>query len=27
VDVLGGFIVTLSSARRDMTIERFEPVA
>jgi hypothetical protein len=27
VDVLGGFIVTLSTARRDMTIERFEPVA
>ena len=27
VDVLGGFIITLSTARRDMTIERFEPVA
>lgn len=26
VDVLGGFIITLSTARRDMTIERFEPV-
>jgi hypothetical protein len=27
VDVLCGFIVTLSAARRDMTIERFEPIA
>jgi hypothetical protein len=27
VDVLGGFIITLSTARRDLTIERFEPVA